>query len=395
MKSSESTSNPITMENNKSRYSEPLWDQVPMELSKAALLRELEKSFQKDLYFENADMVEKIKKDVREVASEPACVRFLQNVNKSFEDPLIQNPNNVFQEHALQFIRDMHASDRPSSLSYYLPKVMHHCQLFYTYNDLMDNEKGVKEYFQLMSTLVLEYWKSHFLQDKIHGLEREQKMVYVALTYLYRNEGAIMDLLLKLTFWIENSKKKSQINMENLFNLIRIFYLKLVVKNPKYMSANFSNLSLLNYIRLFLLFKILKHLEAEATLATNEVTVDLKIDHIIEDFVFRQLRVHAQMSHVLPLLDRVFPETDIARFKDRVVQLLMMHEYNFFERIAGFLDFQKQHESHIDLAGNMLFTFKKVCYYLLTRVILYSLVIHFSFFSNPMTNTSKVMILFD
>ncbi|KAL1448642.1 hypothetical protein WDU94_015577, partial [Cyamophila willieti] len=302
-------------------------------------------------------MVEKITKDVHEVASESVCERFDQSVSKSLEDPLIQNPTNVFQQHAIQFIRDMSASDRSSNLSQYLPKVMHYCQIVYTYNDLMDKEKGIREYFEFMATLVLEYWKSHFLQNKIHGLEREQKMVYVALTYLYRNEGAIMDLLLKLTFWIENSNK-SQINMENLFNLIRIFYLKLIVKNPKYMSANFTNLSLLNYIRLFLLFKILKHLETEATLASNEVTVDLEIDPIIEDFAFHQ-PVHPELSHVLPLLDRVFPETDITRFKERVRQLLIMHEYNFFERISGFLDFQKQYASHIDLAGNMMFTFKK------------------------------------
>lgn len=86
-----------------------LWDHIPLELLKATHSRRdikvLEEYFEKDSYFANSDVGDKIRHDIDEVASEPCCQRFLQRVNLLLGDPHTEDLTSLFQGHALEFIK--------------------------------------------------------------------------------------------------------------------------------------------------------------------------------------------------------------------------------------------------------------------------------------------------
>ncbi|KAI5701347.1 hypothetical protein M8J75_008516 [Diaphorina citri] len=279
---------------------------------------------------------DQIKLEMRKVPSESTCELFHEELINFIQDSLIQDSIYIFKQKVFNFVREMKKSVNSMDIIQCLPELMHSCQCLYTYHGVMETEDGLRDYFELMSMLVLEYFKSNYRHPKLYGVEKEQRMVYVALTYLYRNVGAVMDLLLKLALWVGNAQVKSYLNLEKLFNLIKLFFLDKIVKNTNYVSV-------INHVRTILLYRTLKYLEEDVALASDDVEVVLKVDSIIDDFILLHGKDHPDLGYVLPHLERVFPDT-----KD----IMLVDNSNILESIAGFLDFVNQYVHFIDLMGN-------------------------------------------
>lgn len=277
-----------------------------------------------------------------------------EDLSNLLADPLVRDFIPKFKNHITKLISETKVENYDSLIEI-LPTLLKYALQLYSYNGLMDNANDSKDYFDFVTMLLLEFLKGKFLKREIIGNVAEQMIIDLILTYLYRNEGAIMDLLLQLTFWVENSLDKSHIHLENLFKLTSNLYLTLIVHNCVYREAQYTNLSLLNYIRALFLFKVLKHLETEcnAAKASLEVQIEDRINSKIEQMVLNVLPIHPQLELVLGLLDRVFPESKLSLLRTKMRGFLVTYDYYLFERIAGLLDFELQHAPYIDLKGNI------------------------------------------